>query len=104
MPMTVMITGGAGMVARNVMEHGRSGQYDILAPRRAELDLLDRNAIRRYIDTHRPDMIVHIAGKVGGIEANRREPSAFLVENLTIGTNIVTAARDSGIRSRSRKR
>lgn len=99
MSMTVLVTGGAGMVARNVLEHGRSAQYNILAPRRAELDLLDRAAVRRYIDTHSPDMIVHIAGKVGGIEANRREPYAFLVENLTIGTNIVTAARESGVKS-----
>ncbi|UAK24999.1 GDP-L-fucose synthase family protein [Sphingomonas nostoxanthinifaciens] len=94
---TIFVTGSGGMVGRNLLEHAHAAGYRILAPRRAELDLRDAEAVSRYVAAHRPDLIIQIAGKVGGIEANRREPSAFLVENIQIGLNVVLAAREQGV-------
>ena len=53
--------------------------------------------MRSYVTHHAPDLIVHAAGKVGGIQANIAEPVAFLVENLDMGRNIVLAARSAGV-------
>jgi GDP-L-fucose synthase len=94
----ILLTGGGGMVGRNVLEHPAIGEFDMLAPRSRELNLLDFNAVQGYLDKHRPDFVIHAAGKVGGIQANMREPVGFLLENLDMGRNIVWAARQAGIK------
>ena len=86
------------MVGRNILDHPTVGEFEILAPSRSELDLREQSAVQDYLDKQRPDMVVHAAGKVGGIQANIREPVGFLVENLDIGRNIVCAARRAGVR------
>ena len=97
MKMRVLLTGGSGMVGRNFQEHPAAKEFEVLAPRRAELDLHDFPAVRRYLDQHRPDIVIHAAGKVGGIQANIREPVQFLLENLDAGRNVVSAAQACGV-------
>jgi GDP-L-fucose synthase len=80
------------MVGRNVLEHPAAAQHEWLCPTRRELDLCDRAAVLAYMVKARPDVVVHAAGKVGGIQANIASPVAFLVENLDMGTNVVLAA------------
>lgn len=95
--MRVLLTGGNGMVGRNVLEHACAARHQLLAPSSAELDLRDAVAVRRYLGANRPDLIIHAAGRVGGIQANIAEPVRFLVENLDIGRNVVGAAFELGI-------
>lgn len=94
----LMVTGAGGMVGSNLLEHAGLAGYEVLAPRRDELDLTDFQAVQHYLREHRPEVIVHSAGKVGGIQANMREPVGFLLQNLDMGRNIVWAARQAGIR------
>ncbi len=93
----LMLTGGTGMVGRNVRDACARKGIGILAPPRAECDLMDQRSVRDYLMRHRPDMIIHAAGKVGGIQANLREPVAFLTENWDMGRNLLLAARDAGV-------
>lgn len=86
------------MVGKNVLAHERARDHKFFTPARINLDLRDADAVLQAIQDIRPDMIVHAAGKVGGIEANRTNPWAFMVENLTIGLNVVVAARKAGVR------
>lgn len=86
------------MVGSNFLEHRAAGGYEILSPSRAELDLLDYGAVCSVIEEFRPDVVVHAAGKVGGIEANIREPVRFLLDNLDMGRNVVWAAHNAGIK------
>lgn len=95
--MKILLTGGRGMVGRNVLEHPAAAAFEILAPTSAELDLRDFAAVCRYVAGYAPDVVVHAAGKVGGIQANMREPVAFLVDNLDMGRNVVLAAREVGV-------
>ena len=94
----ILLTGGGGMVGRNLLEHPIIGSFEMLAPRSSELDLRNFDAVQGYLRKHRPDMVIHAAGKVGGIQANMREPVGFLLENLDMGRNIVWAARQAGIK------
>jgi GDP-L-fucose synthase len=94
----ILLTGAGGMVGRNLLEHPAIGEFDILAPRSAELNLRDFDAVQDYLANNRPDMVIHAAGKVGGIQANMREPVGFLLENLDMGRNIVWASRQAGIK------
>jgi len=96
--MRILLTGGGGMVGRNLLDHPAVGEFDVLAPRSSELDLCDFNAVQAYLLKAKPDMVIHAAGKVGGIQANMREPVGFLMDNLDMGRNIVWAAHQAGIK------
>ncbi len=95
--MKILLTGARGMVGRNIVEHPGAGAFELLAPTSAELDLRVYAATRSFLATHRPDLVIHAAGKVGGIQANMREPVAFLVDNIDMGRNIVLAAHEAGV-------
>ena len=96
--MRVFLSGGHGMVGRNFLDHTVPG-YIVLAPSSSELDLRDYQAVERWMRVNRPEFVVHAAGRVGGIQANLREPVAFLLDNLDIGRNLVVAAKNLKIRS-----
>ncbi|MGK6323004.1 NAD-dependent epimerase/dehydratase family protein [Sphingomonas sp. DT-51] len=95
--MRIWLTGGGGMVGRNLLEAAPTWGHEMVAPRRDELDLSDAGAVARWLAVMRPDAVIHAAGKVGGITANIREPVNFLVDNLDIGRNVVVEARRVGI-------
>lgn len=86
------------MVGRNLLDHPTIGEFDVLAPPSSELNLLDFDAVHAYLRKTMPDMVIHAAGKVGGIQANMREPVGFLMENLDMGRNIVWASHQAGIK------
>ena len=94
----LFLTGGGGMVGRNIRAHPQAAGWEILAPTSAELDLTDAGAVRAYIDRHRPDVVVHAAGRVGGIQANMAHPVDFLDTNAVIGRNVIMAAWQGGVR------
>ena len=96
--MKILLTGGGGMVGRNFLDHPGIGEFDVLAPRSGELDLRDFNAVQAYLEKYRPDMVIHCAGRVGGIQANIREPVGFLMDNLDMGRNIVWASYQAGVK------
>lgn len=96
--MKILLTGAGGMVGKNLLEHPEIAAFEVLAPRSTELDLRDFAAVHAYLDKHHPDMVIHAAGKVGGIQANMREPVGFLLENLDMGRNIVWASRQTGVK------
>lgn len=95
--MRVLITGGSGMVGRNLLEHPGARRHEVLAPARKELDLFDPAATRAYLAQRRPDLVIHCAGRVGGIQANMAAPVEFLVQNWDVGRNVLLAAREAGV-------
>jgi len=86
------------MVGQNVLEHPAANEHEIFSPPRAELDLRDFSSVEAWFKKNQPEAVIHAAGKVGGIQANIREPVRFLVDNLDIGRNVVLAARNTGVR------
>lgn len=95
--MRILLTGASGMVGRNLLEHPRASEHDWLTPARTEVDLRDRQQVRRYLQAHPVELVVHAAGVVGGIRANMSEPVRFLLDNLQIGTNVVSESRGAGV-------
>jgi len=93
----LFLTGGGGMVGRNVLDHAAAAGWEILAPRSRDLDLTDAAAVASYLEAHRPDLVIHAAGRVGGIQANMANPVAFLDENLAMGRNVIMGARAAGV-------
>lgn len=72
------------------------GFTQILTRPRAELDLLDRSAVRAFFEKERPKFVIDAAARVGGIVANSEKPVEFLLENLTLQNNLIEAAADFG--------
>lgn len=95
--MRILLTGANGMVGRNILDIAKQYQHEFSAPSSIELDLLNEDSVKKYINKYQPDMIIHAAGIVGGIQANMAQPVKFLVENMQMGLNILTAANDSGV-------
>ncbi len=94
----VLLTGGSGMVGRNILEHPASLSFEIIAPDRSELNLLGKNAVEDFIDHYDPDIIIHSAGRVGGIQANVADQLSFFLDNMEMGKNLVLGAKKVGIR------
>ena len=70
----------------------------ILQPRRKELDLLKQNLVDEWFDFNKPDVVILAAAKVGGILANSRFPSDFIIENLKIQLNVIESAFKHGVK------
>lgn len=95
--MKVFLTGGRGMVGRAVRADKGAGAHEIIAPTSAELDLTDRAAVMDAVAQAQPDLVIHTAGRVGGIQANMANKAGFLTDNLDMGVNIVLAAKSAGV-------
>ena len=63
----VFLTGGNGMVGKNILNHQLSSKWDISAPVRNELDLTNFDLLLEYIRDLNPDFIIHAAGHIGRI-------------------------------------
>lgn len=94
----IFLTGGGGMVGRNIRAHASTQHWTILAPSSRDLDLTDAKAVAEFYQEHRPDLVIHAAGRVGGIQANMAYPVAFLDENTTIGRNVILEGYRAGVR------
>ncbi len=95
--MKVFLTGGRGMVGRAIQDHSAAAEHQIIAPTSSDLDLTDRDAVRSAVEAEKPDLVVHSAGRVGGIQANMANPAAFLADNIHMGFNVVLAAQAAGV-------
>ncbi len=94
----VLVTGGGGFVGSHVIEKLRQrGCKNVFAPRSREFDLRETEAITQlYKQTH-PDLVIHLAGVVGGIGANRNYPGRFFYENAIMGIQMLEYARRFGV-------
>jgi len=94
----VAVTGGAGFLGSFVVAKLRDrGCQDIFVPRSREYDLVEMESVKRlYRDAH-PDLVIHLAARVGGIGANRANPGRFFYDNLLMGTQLMEQGRLYGI-------
>ncbi|AIT10016.1 nodulation protein NolK [Candidatus Francisella endociliophora] len=94
----ILITGSSGMVGRNILEFDKAREYEILSPSSKELNLLDIQSVDSYIKNNKPDIVIHCAGIVGGIQANIDNPVKFLSKNTLVGHNIIMSAFENGVK------
>ncbi|MBQ0958351.1 GDP-L-fucose synthase [Ideonella sp. 4Y11] len=95
---TILVAGARGMVGSALVRRLQAGGYSrVLAPVRAELDLMDTAAVHAYLAQHRPDYVFIAAAKVGGIQANNTYRGEFLFNNLSIQNNLIHGAHLAGV-------
>jgi GDP-L-fucose synthase len=94
----VVVTGGAGFLGSHVVEKLRArGCRSVFVPRSAVYDLREKADIVRLLADTVPDIIIHLAARVGGIGANQREPGRFFYENAIMGLQLMEQARLFGV-------
>jgi GDP-L-fucose synthase len=95
----VVVTGGAGFLGSFVVEQLRAkGCRDVIVPRSREYDLVRMDAVRRLYAETNPDILIHLAARVGGIGANQSNPGRFFYDNLMMGTQLIEEGRQRGLK------
>uniref|UniRef100_UPI0040564656 GDP-L-fucose synthase n=1 Tax=Candidatus Electronema sp. TaxID=2698783 RepID=UPI0040564656 len=96
---SIYIAGHRGLVGSAICRAlTQAGCTNLLTRSRAELDLTDQAAMRRFFAEEKPEYVFLAAAKVGGIHANNSSPADFIRDNLLIQTNIIDAAWRSGVK------
>jgi len=94
----VLVTGGAGFLGSYLVEKLRkSGCQNIFVPRSKDYNLVEMEGVKRVYKDSKPDIVIHLAARVGGIGANRAHPGKFFYDNLMMGIQMMEAGRQFGI-------
>ncbi len=95
----IYIAGHNGLVGSAVWRAlERKGYTNLIGRRSAELDLINQQAVNDFFEAEKPDYVVLVAAKVGGIHANDTYRAQFIYENLMIEANVIHAAYTSGVK------
>lgn len=93
----IYVAGHRGLVGSALVRRLAQEDCHILTAGRDALDLRDQRAVDCWFDHNRPDAVFLAAARVGGIHANATQPGRFLYDNLALETNVIEAARKSGV-------
>ena len=95
----VVVTGGAGFLGSFVDEQLRAkGCQQIVIPRSKDYDLVRMDAVQQLYRDTSPDIVIHLAARVGGIGANQANPGRFFYDNLMMGTQLIEVGRQRGLK------
>lgn len=90
----IMITGGEGFLGRYVIEELKRGDVSqIFVPSHQDYDLTQISDIIRAYQDGQPEIVIHLAAKVGGIGINREKPGEFFYDNLMMGIQLIEQGR-----------
>lgn len=95
----VVVTGGAGFIGSHVVEALRAeGCSQIKIVRSKDYDLTKEETVAHLMEATHPDIVLHLAGLVGGILANKERPAEFFYQNITMGTFLIHYAWRYGVK------
>ena len=72
-----MVTGGNGFLGKYVVRKLHERSADVFVVEQKRYDLRHLEDIRRALSDAKPQMVIHLAARVGGIGANREHPAEF---------------------------
>jgi GDP-L-fucose synthase len=94
-----LVTGGTGFLGRHLMAAlAKHGHPNAVAIGTRDYDLTREAEVARALADHRPDAVIHLAARVGGIGANRQFPGTYFYENLLMGVLLMEQARRAGVK------
>ena len=93
----VMVTGGRGFLGKNIVRNLKERGADVFIADIDRYDLRRLEDIRRALHDSQPQMVIHLAARVGGIGANRDHPAEFFYDNLMMGTPLLHESWTAGV-------
>jgi GDP-L-fucose synthase len=95
----IMVTGGAGFLGRALCARlARLGCREVFVPRSARFDLRTEAGVARALAVGRPEVVLHLAARVGGIGANLDNPGRYFYENALMGIQLIEHCRRFRVR------
>ena len=89
----IFVTGHKGLVGSSIVRIlNKNNKYRILTRERDKLDLLNQNEVKKFFRNNKPDIVIHAAGKVGGILHNSTYPAEFIFQNSQMALNIINCS------------
>lgn len=94
----VLVTGGAGFLGEHVVKKlEESGCKEIFIPQSKDYNLVEMEAVKRLYQEAKPNIVIHLAARVGGIGANMKNPGSFFYDNLMMGAQMMEQGRLFGL-------
>lgn len=95
----ILVTGATGFLGHHILPRLRAGfEAEIIAVGRKDYDLLEPGGPEKMMRAVRPDCVIHLAAKSGGIMDNRLKPADYFYENIAINTHVFEAAFRAGVK------
>jgi GDP-L-fucose synthase len=93
-----LVTGGHGFVGHAVLKQLKKMDCkQIIAPKKNECDLTIESNVKKLFSRTKPEIVIHLAGKVGGIGANKSAKGEFFYKNIMMGTLLFEHSRLNGV-------
>ncbi|MFQ5842588.1 MAG: GDP-L-fucose synthase family protein [Thermodesulfobacteriota bacterium] len=93
-----LVTGGSGFLGSFVVQKLQErGCKNVFVPRSKDYNLVQMEAVKKLYKDAKPDIVIHLAARVGGIGANRANPGKFFYDNLMMGAQLMEVGRQVGI-------
>ena len=94
----IFLTGHNGMLGKETERILRLNNFsNIITLSKSELDLKIQKDVDNFFQNEKPDIVIHLAAKVGGINANLTYPGDFIYDNLVMQNNVINASRINGV-------
>jgi GDP-L-fucose synthase len=93
----IFVAGGTGLIGSAITSEYRNLGHEVFAISRQQVDLSDADSTFAVVADLKPDLIIDAAARVGGIGANNSKPVEFLLQNLNIQNNLMSAAQEAGV-------
>ena len=95
--MRILVAGGTGLIGSAITAEYLNLGHEVFAISRRKVDLSDTDSTLVAVSDFKPDLIIDAAARVGGIGANNSKPVEFLLQNLKIQNNLMSAAHKAGV-------
>jgi len=90
----ILVTGGSGLVGKHLQEILPNATY--LSSK--DCDLTDIKMVRWMISSYTPDVVIHLAARVGGIQDNIKYPADYFDDNVLMNTNILKVSKEYNVK------
>jgi len=96
--MRICVTGGSGFLGQHLTKELAGRAHEAVAPTSKDYDLRETTHIKAMLATLKPDVVIHLAARVGGIGANMQSPAVFFYDNAVMGLHLIEESRIYGVK------